>query len=383
LRAVCLFALLNSNLYATVVGVAIVLGEILLLVINIYEKKPAIEKPAFEKPALEKPAFEKKEISGAVLFFSSAVVSLALIYLLLVSNAFEKFNQLGNYEAYDRDVTKLFPSPAHILEIINKTLSFLSGRSFKSAANVFAFLFLLTVIILSANNHKMTLYNSFVALAAIIGTASLYSLTGRLESNRHIATLSFLPLFLLHINEGERPLLKEIYKPAVGLCAFLIISSLCSGFLNHLPYAINDAKNPFSENKLVASFLIENGYDAPDVLIISPGADVNSTIKAYMPNVGSFRTLENGIPRDATYAAWQLTSDAAPKADAAVTELLEAQTLADKDNYRAIIFLSPVYYMTKEKKVEYKKIYASKLAGIEKYEILDVYLTAENGVITK
>ena len=65
--AACLFVLLNSNLYATVVGTAIIGGEIFLAVYNIREKKPP---------------FEKNEKPGAVLFFSTAVFSYVIIYLI-------------------------------------------------------------------------------------------------------------------------------------------------------------------------------------------------------------------------------------------------------------------------------------------------------------
>ena len=223
-----------------------------------------------------------------------------------------------------------------------------------------------------------------MTLAAFFGTTLLFSLSERMETNRHIATLAFLPLFLIHSNSfeetSESPALS---KPAVGLCAFLIFYSLVSGFKNHFLHAVNDAKIPYSEAKLIASFLIENGYDAPDAMIISPDSDIDSVIKAYMPRAGAFLSLDNGIGRKLTYAAWQLKSDEAPRRAARLADVIDEQTQFYKDDYRAIIFLAQIITIKEENQFGYKLLRQSQLNGLEKYESLNVYLAAENGVITK
>jgi hypothetical protein len=370
--AACLFVLLNSNLYATVVGIAIIGGEIFLAAYNIYEKKPA---------------FEKNEKFGAVLFFSAAVISFALIYLISLSSAFEKYNPVGIYLFYKYDPKKIFPSFRVLFETTSNALDSISGASFASVTNGAAFLFLLSMIILNANGLKSRLYTALAAISAVFGSACLYSLTDRLDPYRHISTLAFFPLFLLNSGEkiagekiaGEK---SKINENSAGVLAYLLIASICSGLIYNFSISIKDIKRPFSENKQLASFLIENGYDAPDVMILSTRSDLDSAIKAYMPNVGTFRSLENGIPYDLTYSPWQLRSAFAPTGSEDALSFAKNQTQANKSNYRAIIFLAPLenpYVKT----CDYKLIFKSKGGSFDSDIDANAYITAENGVIMK
>ena len=258
--------------------------------------------------------------------------------------------------------------------------------AFTNVGSGAAFLFLLTVIILNPRGQKYRLYTFLTSAAAFFGTAALFSLTDRLDEYRHITALAFFPLFLLNAGElySAAPDCEEskLREYAAGPLSFLLIASLCSGFLYNFSFALRDIKGPFSENKIIARFLIENGYDAPDVMILSSRADLDSTIKAYMPNVGTFRTVENMIPYDLTYAAWQLRSAFAPMGSEDVLTFAKNQTEANKSNYRAIIFLLPIY-SSFTKSCDYKLIFESPGGTFDTHMEANVYLTAENGVIQK
>jgi hypothetical protein len=198
-----------------------------------------------------------------------------------------------------------------------------------------------------------------------------------MQPYRHISTLAFLPLFLLNSGEGAK-----IPKRARGVLAYLLIASLCSGFLFNYSYAKSDALNPYSENKAIATFLIENGYDADDALILSTRADLDSVIKVYMKNVKTFRALENGIPYDLTFSPWQLRSAYAPMGSESPMGFAVNQTEANKSNYRAIIFILPLTALEGET-FDYKLIFKSSGVAFDGEMTANVYLMAENGVIMK
>jgi hypothetical protein len=362
--AVCLFVLFNSNLYAAVIGIALTGGEIFLAL--------------YGKVVEKKPLFKKNERFGAIIFFSSAAISLILIYAVCVSSWFERFNPIGNYDIYDYGLQKDLSIYDSVKTTLKALLSTLSGNSFNSPASYIVILFFLLIIVWNGKDFKSKLYCALATLAAIVGTAALRDMVGRMGS-RHIAALAFLPLFFLHINFSAWSNEAKLPKSATSICAFLLFLSFYAGFWGNYKNAKSDFEKTYSENKFIAQFLINYGYDEDDVLVISSTQYADSTIKAYINNVKTFRCLVKGISYDLSYAAWQLDGAETDNPEN-LLDFVKKQTEYNRFNYRAIIFLSSSE--DDYQKLNYRLIYRSPRDAIVADESLDAYLTAKNGVIT-
>lgn len=347
---VALFFLINSNIYGTVAGIALLGGEVLMLLIRRFSTAPASRGP-----------FPQRK--GLAALSTTYIVSLLCVWIVVFSDLLIPLNPVPLYEnahfsriqnygfGMDRisgavsrvgDAAVLGALPGDTGRFLTEPLSRLTGMS-AGAANGLLSLLLTGVILLciagaaaAARKASTRIVIVAVGLAAFLGNILAVAVT-TIYNIRHAIPFIFLLVYLWWTALNERaetsapvPKAQAVNKPAVALAALVFLGA----FGLNAYRARRDILYPYSMGEKTAAFLKENGYDSEDVLILATHHPMVSTILGFTENIRTFRFVYG----DCSFSVWQVyNSDYERSFD--LSEFIGEQLEAHGGEYRAVLFV--------------------------------------------
>jgi len=353
LYCVCLFFLMNANIYGTVIGIVLFGGDFLLLIIR-RENRTRAALCAF--------------IPYALTFALSA----GLVWLVLYSNLLAPFSTIpaeagSAYEMNNlrislgkiadalskaANVTILGSDVEEVYPLVITPLSNVTGLSASVLGNIWTALLtgvIFALIILAGlvtRRRRDRFWIIVTGFAGWIGTVAAISITGRAYI-RHGVPFIFLLVYLWIVALQDR---KEGVSPGAirpkaprYISGALAAVMLIGAFGLNIGRAAEDIERPYSMGSATAAFLRDNGYDEEDVLILAANQPYTSTILGLMEHQRTFRYI-NG---DSSFSPWQViyTFD---ESEEAVAEFIAIQLDDNREQYREILFIgvwrdSPIY----------------------------------------
>jgi hypothetical protein len=313
---------------------------------------------------------------GSVWFFGGILTGVGLLLLTFGTELFAPFNRFMNISG----------PPFHAIKeigLIESVMQFFSlfCEAFFGINTPYAFLrislcvLFLAVILLSAD-LKGILYTGILLISWIIGFCLLLIMAKALAGLRHAAIMPFFLAMTWMITP-------KIKVPKITpILAYILIGSILCGGKTNLDFIMQEVNTISFAQQKAADFLLANGYDREDVLIIGDNVVFNSVIMANLRHVPSIRYCAGGEPLDMTYTVWQypnkqvFTPNYRDVIDFALT-----QAEQNKDKYRAVLFL---YRTTPGESIGagrllYNEPSPERAGKFYFDEYVDIYLLAEDG----
>lgn len=351
-----LFFLINTNIYAAVIGIALYGSDFLVaLIYRIKEKQP----------------FEKGLIFLSVCFSAGILI----LFAVLFTDVMQGFNLIKPYEnAHFYQIQSFSLDGGRLLSGLQKVISLTffnhfaltdslrdGGRRLSDLQKVIPFTFfnrftlsdtlrtavivcvgtpLILAIILKiaslADYGKKKMFIVFCGGAAFMGTVLAASITNIFKL-RHDTPFIFTFVFLLIIACGtakEMPENDSKTKPANGYkFAFLIFILFSASCIFTLKSIKEDIFMDYSHVKKTAAFIRQSGYDNGQTLVLSNDEPQTSPIIALLNEVKTFRYVTG----DRSFVYWQeYNSDYENSLDLSL--FIERQL--EDSSYENIIFVS-------------------------------------------
>ncbi len=337
---VALFLLINSNVYGTIAGIALLGGEILLLLLRRFF------------PGLAKECSAVPSRGGAALALTY-VFSLFCAWLVLFSNVLIPLNPVPLYEDahflriqnYGFDAARLGSAVSRVGDaaalgaLPGDIGRFLPGVSSGSLTVLLTALILLAIAgaALTARRATTRITIAAIGLAAYFGNVLAVAVT-TIFNIRHAVPFIFLVVYLWWTALSERSEAPEAMpgRRAVRGMALALASVVFIGAVGLNVYrARRDILYPYSMAEKTAAFLKESGYDSGDVLILAANHPQTSTLLGFTDDIKTLRFVYG----DCSFAVWQVyNSDYEHSFD--LGEFAASQLAARGDEYRAVLFVA-------------------------------------------
>lgn len=346
LYAASLAVLINTELYSAIIAGAFIASDIVVILII---------KKDFSQLKKILAICVVVALSAALLFITIYPGQYYSTYLNQTtnSNALLLFSKIFYYTftvAY-----KLFSS---ILGV-----SSITGLFATASFVICAFLFWLVYTAIKSKSKDA--YYSFVFF--IVFTLTLYGvvLFTKRFGTQHGGILLLIfwsTVWILKLASAEQP---KYMKRFLAIFSILMILFSCSELVN----AVTDITKPYSGSKAAAEFLIHEGYDYEDTLLITTDAPETSGILLYLKNIQQDKSPDGFM----SYVDWRLWHN---DEYASITTFDFDQLIgADYTNYKHIILVADESRFSSNETLPYEEIYSNIGSGIAaQLENFRVYL---------
>lgn len=306
LYCICLFFLINSNIYGTIAGAALVGTEGLLLIVARFT-------PEFSPPPLN-----RQSVRRYAVYFGVAAVSFFCVWIVVFSGVFLPFNPTPLYpnshfefiQNYGFGLKRIYEGffragSAAVFGALPAHVSFLS-RWQEAAFTLICTLIVLSAVagaVVTARGAATRLWIAAAGVASFAGTVLAVTVTG-IFNIRHVVPFLFVLVYIWHI-----VFLSEKRKTVFSNTSFLRRAGvLLAGCVFVGAFALNvyrarlDILYPYSMGKDAAVFLRDNGYDSDETLILAADHPFVSTVLGFTRKIKTFRFVYG----DYSYVPWQV-----------------------------------------------------------------------------
>jgi len=367
--AVCLFFALQCNIYTSAILCVFCAGEVFLLL-------------------CKKTPFNKETRAGIILSASLGLLSIALLYLLIGTDALSAYVKYGAGESVVAQMDAA--SWQTIVGSLNYSFAYnIMGNGAYSVGVTIAFYVIILLALVRQTEDKRTQIHTVFLL--VFSAAAVFMCGFLAKGYVNTRNLSAVPYFLflvwyIHRNGESITFWGWDFKPALAVILFVC---LLGGGWNNLQLARRDIIRPYTFATDAANYLKSAGYDSDDVLIIEGVAEISAVSKALCTNITVWRNLYSYEPLDLTYAPYQITGVVGRlglgiKDGVTPDELLafaEEQAKQHLNEYRAILFFCPDEVAPDLQLVEHPLVYAPPYEEfmMGDWENVTIWLLAENG----
>ena len=331
---VCLFFLINSNIYGAIAGAALIGGEIVLLVSRRFH--PVLRREASPQPL------------RAAAYFATAAVSFVCVYLIVFSDIFVRYNPVPLHagahftiiQEYGFGFQRLADAffrvgNASVLGALPAHTDFIP----KPVITLGCTLLILCGIagaVLTARKTASRFWIAAVCLCAYAGTVLALTVTG-IFNIRHGVPFVFVLAASWFIALEERdtgPRISRISPVIRGLGVFAACVVFIGAFSLNVYRSALDVKRPYSTGMEAAAFLKDYGYDTDDTLILATGHPFVSTVLGFTENIKTFRYVYG----DCSFALWQVYNSRYEHSFG-LSEFIRQQAEAHRG--QTVLFISP------------------------------------------
>ncbi|MDR0293121.1 MAG: hypothetical protein LBH95_03100 [Oscillospiraceae bacterium] len=330
ITCVCMFFLINSNIYGTIAGIALAGGDMLFLL----RKRE-----------------RKENATGLAVYFITAAVSFFCVWLVVFSDVFLRVNPVPLYpgahfsfiQNYGFSLRRVYDAfyrvgsaavfgalPAHVRQFLKGLPQsvFTLGCTLLTLCAVYG-------AVLNARKAATRLWIAAVGLAMYAGTVLAVTVTG-IFNIRHGVPLVFVLVYLWQTALAEReedPARFPAPLRAAGL--FAAVCVFAGAFALNAYRAGLDIRGPYSAGEAAAAFLRDGGYDTEDTLVLATDHPQVSTVLGFTGHIKTFRFVYG----DFSYVPWQVYASAYERSFS-LPDFIRAQRGENGDTGRAILFIA-------------------------------------------
>lgn len=340
LYALSLALLINTSLYSAIIAGAFIASDIIMLFLQKELKR----------------LITKEFIIVFFLFIASTIFLFATIFPGNYYNIYVQQNtQQGALFGFLKIFYNAFPT-AYTIATLIKIPSLLSFTML-AAVSLSAFMFGLSYPAIISKNIK-NMYAIIFFCIFLLALFVLVLFTSRFNSqNGGIVVLVIMSVIWL-FSVTDRTLQKTAKQFMV---AFTVVFIMFSSY--EMAIAVSDISKPYSGSKDVAAFLIDNGYDKSDTLLITTDAPHASGILVQLKNIKQTKSID-GYMSFVDWGVWHNTEEE-PISYFNFSNIIGD----DAEKYIHIILIADSTRISSDESLPYKEIYSS--SGADKKAMLE------------